>query len=78
MSNSALVNLKHSYVVVPIAIIVALILIYIDASVNKKELTKKDYLKYSLIVGGISSFIVYVNTMEGKIEEEILAGPAPF
>lgn len=78
MSNSVLVNLKHSYMVVPIAIIIALILIYIDSIVNKKELTKKDYLKYSLIVGGISSFIVYVNTMEGKIEEEILAGPAPF
>jgi hypothetical protein len=78
MSNSILVNLKHSYAIVPIAIIVALILIYLDSLVNKKELTKKDYLKYALIVGGISSFIVYVNTMEGKIEEEILAGPAPF
>jgi hypothetical protein len=45
---------------------------------NNKELTKKDYMKYALIVGGISSFIVYINTLEGKIEEEILSGPAPF
>jgi len=64
--------------VVPIAIIIALIFIYIDGKVSEKELTNKDYVKYSLIVGGISTFIVYVNSLEGKIEEEILAGPAPF
>ena len=78
MSKSVLVNLKNSYIVVPLAIIVAFILIYIDSIMNKKELTKKDYIKYALIVGGISSFIVYINTLEGHIEEEILAGPAPF
>lgn len=78
MSKSVLLSLKHSYVVVPFAIIVSLLLIYIDSVINKKILTKKDYLKYTLIIGGISSLIVYINTLEGKIEEEILAGPAPF
>ena len=74
----SLISLKRSYMVVPIAIIIALIFIYIDGKVSEKELTNKDYVKYSLIVGGISTFIVYVNSLEGKIEEEILAGPAPF
>ena len=74
----SLISLKRSYIVVPIAIIVALIFIYIDGKVSEKELTNKDYIKYALIVGGISAFIVYVNSLEGKIEEEILAGPAPF
>ena len=74
----SLISLKRSYMVVPIAIIIAIIFIYIDGKVSEKELTNKDYVKYSLIVGGISTFIVYVNSLEGKIEEEILAGPAPF
>lgn len=74
----SLVSLKRSYIIVPIAIVVALIFIYIDGKVSEKELTNKDYIKYALIVGGISTFIVYVNSIEGKIEEEILAGPAPF
>lgn len=74
----SLISFKRSYIVVPIAIIVALIFMYIDGKVNEKELSKKDYLKSALLIGGISAIIVYINSLEGKIEEEILAGPAPF
>lgn len=73
-----LINYKKSYLIIPVAIIVGLVLIFLDSKITKKDLTTKDYIKFSLIIGIISTFIVYIHTIKGKIEEEVLSGPVPF
>lgn len=76
--NQFLLNLKGSYLIVPLSIIIFIIMIFIDSKITKKEVSKKEYIKYSLIVCLISSFILYVQNMKGKIDEEIISGIAPF
>ncbi len=73
-----LINYKKSYLIIPVAIIAGLVLIFLDSKITKKDLTTKDYIKFSLIIGIISTFIVYIHTIKGKIEEEVLSGPVPF
>lgn len=76
--NQLLLNLKGSYLIVPLSIIIFIIMIFIDSKITKKEVSKKEYIKYSLIVCLISSFILYVQKMKGKIDEEIISGIVPF
>lgn len=78
MNEKILINFKKSYVLVIIAIIVSLILTYLDSKFTDKEVTKKDYIKSSLIIGIISTFIIYIHNIQGKLEEEVLSGPPPF
>lgn len=78
MNEKFLIKFKKSYILVIIAIIAYLALTYIDAKITDKEVTSKDYIKSSLIIGGIVTFIIYIHNIKGKIEEEILSGPTPF
>lgn len=76
--DKILVGYKKSYLLIPISILVGLILIFIDSKISHKELTKKDYIKFSLIIGVITTFILYIHNIKGRIEEEVLSGPVPF
>lgn len=77
MSNF-LLKLKNSYGLVFLAILVGFVLQYLDSKFYSKEYEKSDYIKLALLIGGISTFIVFVHKMNGKIDDEILSGPAPF
>ena len=76
--DKILVGYKKSYLLIPISILAGIILIFIDAKISQKELTKKDYIKFSLIIGIITTFILYIHNIKGRIEEEVLSGPVPF
>lgn len=76
--ESFLLQFKHSYLIVPICIVIGIILFYIDSKITSTKRTTREYVKLSFIVGIISSLIVYIDTIKGTIEEEILSGPAPF
>jgi hypothetical protein len=75
---SILLNLKQSYLAVIAAVALSIVLLFIDSKINKKEASKATYLKTAFIVGITSIFVVYVNTLKGKIDEEIISGIPPF
>lgn len=74
-----LIQFKKSYLLVPIGIIIGLILFFIDSKISDKNITKKEYIKYSLIIGSVIAMIVYITNIKGSIiDEELLSGPTPF
>ena len=78
MVNNFLLQFKQSYIVVIVAMVVACLFVFIDARITKKKVERNTYIKTALGTGLISTFIVYVNTMKGKVEEEIMSGAPPF
>lgn len=76
--DSSLVSLKGSYLLVPIAIVVGLLLLFLDSLVTGRKVTKQDYLKQTVIILIISAGIVFIHTLKGKPAEEILSGVVPF
>jgi len=78
MENSFLINFKKSYILVPIAIIFGIILIYLNNKFSDEKTHKKGYVKISLLIAFISTFIVYIHNIDGVIEEEFMSGPTPF
>jgi len=78
MSEKFLLKFKHSYTIVPIAILITMLLVYINSRIEDKEVDSKVYAKISLLVAFISIFATYINKIPGKIYEEILTGPPPF
>lgn len=73
-----LLNFKKSYILVFVSILIGIIALYIDSKINTREISKKHYIKLSLVIGIISTFIIYIHNIKGKIEEEILTGTVPF
>jgi len=73
-----LAQFKQSYLLVPVAIIIAIAMIFADSKLTKKPVDKRIYLKSALGVGLISFFIIYIHTLKGKIDEEIIGGIPPF
>lgn len=76
--SELLLNLKHSYTIIPIVIIFSMLLTFIDSKMTGKESSIQGYLKIAIMVALISFFIVYVNTLQGVVSEEILTGAPPF
>lgn len=76
--DKTLIAYKKSYLLVPILIIFGVILMTIDAKFTGRDLAKKDYIKFSLVIGFISTFIVYIHNIKGKVEEEVMTGTPPF
>ncbi|MFM2395152.1 MAG: hypothetical protein RLZZ546_3135 [Bacteroidota bacterium] len=73
--------LKNSYLVVPLAIIITIIMVYINSVTTNETVEKHTYIKLSILIALVSGFIVYINTgtitgIEGG--ESIMKGPAPF
>jgi hypothetical protein len=76
--SEMLLNLKHSYAIVPIVVVFAMLLTFIDSKITGKESEMSSYLKIAIGSALISFFIVYVNTLHGVVNEEILTGAPPF
>lgn len=78
MSENFLLNLKNSYIIVPIVILFVLMVTFIDSKITGKEATINTYLKIALGSSLVTIFVVYVNTIKGIVNEEILTGSPPF
>jgi hypothetical protein len=78
MSDNFLINLKGSYFIVPIVVMAAVFLTFLDSKISKDDIKKNTYFKIALLTGVVALFVVFVNTIPGSIKEEILTGPAPF
>ena len=77
--DEILVNLKNSYLLIPISMILSVILVYIDNIFNEEnEVDQKVYVKYALITGLISLIIVYISNIPIRLDEEISHGTTPF
>ena len=70
-------TLKNSYMVVPLAVLVIIVLTFINSKITKENINKNTYLKLSFIVGIMVALTVYVNNTS-TVASEILKGPAPF
>jgi len=78
MSENFLLNFKNSYIIVPLVIFFVLLLTFIDSKITGKEATINTYLKLALGSALIAIFTVYINTIKGIVNEEILTGAPPF
>lgn len=76
--NRILLNLKGTYLLVIVLIILAMVCVYIDSVINKKKLNSSNYIKIGILVGVISMICIYINTIKGSIQESIHTGSAPF
>lgn len=76
-------QLKGSYVVVPVAAIIAYTIVKIYNSVKKNgsgnaESSNASAIKISLLVSAITLAVVYINTLKVEYSEEIISGPPTF
>lgn len=71
-------SLKFSYFLVPISIFIGVILMFVDSRINKKAYTKQEYIKISLLIFVVSTFILYIHNLKGVLDEEIIIGNPPF
>lgn len=78
MSENFLLNFKNSYTIVPIVVFFVLLVVYIDSKITGKEAKINTYLKIALGSTLITIMTVYVNTIKGIVNEEILTGAPPF
>jgi len=69
--------LQKSYVVVPLAMIVYYITVYLIDSMTKQKEDSKTYTKSSIVVGVLAFFIVYIHKLIPPIEE-VITTPPPF
>ncbi len=76
--SDLLTTLKSSYLLVPISILLGSLIVFVDSKVNKKSYTKQEYIKISLLLFVISSFIVYIYNNTPNLGEEIITGNPPF
>ena len=78
MSDNILIMFKHSYMIVPVIMLLAVLLTFIDSKITQKDVSTSSYIKVSLMSGIFAVLIVYINTIKGFIHEEILTGTPPF
>lgn len=77
--NDILLNLKGSYSLVLVSVILMYILVFIESKITRKQVKPQYYIKVGLLSVLVSSFVIYVNTLETlRIDEEIIGGPVPF
>lgn len=72
-----LFELKGSFSLVFMSIVVLYILMYLEGVITGKKYSNSTYLKVAIWTGVLSYFHVYVSNL-GPFAEEILAGPPPF
>lgn len=78
MSNDFLLMFKQSYTLVPIIMLLVALLTFIDSKITDKKVSMSSYSKLVIGAGLITIFIIYVNTIKGYVQEEILTGTPPF
>ena len=74
-------KLKHSYLVVPLAVIAIILLTFINSKLTNSEVEKSVYIKLALFVGALTGFVVFLNSPDSGItgdSDSIMKGPAPF
>lgn len=69
--------LQKNYLIVPLSMILYIIAINIVDTLGNKKEDRANYIKTAVIVGMISSVIVYVHKLIPPIEE-IIMSPPPF
>jgi hypothetical protein len=69
--------LQKNYLIVPLSMIVYIIAINIIDTIGNKKEERGTYIKTAVIVGIITSVIVYVHKLIPPIEE-IIMSPPPF
>lgn len=76
--SDILLNFKHSYSIIPFIIVFTLLVTFIDSKVTGKDYDVSVYLKQTIFVISISIFLIYISTIQGYVQEEILTGNPPF
>ncbi len=76
--SDLIATLKSSYLLVPISVIVGSFIVFLDSKINKKSYTRQEYIKISILLFIISSFIVYIYNNTPNLGEEIITGDPPF
>lgn len=76
--SDILLNFKHSYSIIPFIIVFTLLVTFIDSKVTGKDYHVSVYLKQTIFVISISIFLIYISTIQGYVQEEILTGNPPF
>lgn len=76
--DNFLATLKGSYSLVFLSVLAAYLITFIDSKITGKEIKPNHYAKVGMLVVIISSLIVYIHSLDLKIDEEIISGPAPF
>lgn len=69
--------LQKTYILVPLAMIVYYITMYLVDSITDQKEDSKTYTKSSIIVGILTFFIVYIHKLIPPIEE-VITSPPPF
>jgi hypothetical protein len=76
--SGVLLNFKHSYSIIPFIIVFTLLVTFIDSKVTGEEHNIAVYIKQTIFVIAISIFLIYISTIQGYVQEEILTGNPPF
>lgn len=77
--ENLLVKLQGSYFLVPLLVLLVISLIAIYDSFTQSELSILFYLIVAFVIGVISTFIIYINSIPSpEISEEIIKGPPEF
>ena len=69
--------LQKNYILVILAVIVAIIIQYIENLISFQKNEKQGYIKTAIAVAIVTTAVVYIHTLYPKMEE-ILITPPPF
>jgi hypothetical protein len=58
--------------------IITVTVMFLESKITQKPISKNTYVKSALIVGLISTLIVYICSLPGGVDEEISVGKVPF
>lgn len=78
MSENFLLNFKHSYTIIIPLIIFSALFVFIDSKISGKKVNMTSYLKTAICTACIAFIVVYINTLQGVIQEEIHVNAPPF
>lgn len=80
--NYYLVELKNSYILVPLALLIALASVYLNrlicASCDEDDDYNGDYIKVGLLVVLLVTTVVYIGNLTVSKTESIIQGNPPF
>jgi len=76
--NVFLQQFSQSYMVVPLVVVLAMVITFINGKISDKAVEAKDYIKVSILTIIVSSIVVYINIIGAGTVEEITSGPVPF
>ena len=69
--------LQKSYMLVPLAVLLSLMVVFVLNLVNKQRDDDKVYPKAAMVSALVAGLIVYIHNLQPSLEE-IISTPAPF